>query len=151
MKAGRRHEGAEPGDEVQGMQNDAFRAIAPCGLEAVVHSPVLEKFKPLGTNRRSGHVTNKALEPTPIAPVDCRAGVDIDAPALGHGHRNAVGIPGGSEAFGGSPARLGTQQLQIARRCRVARGQGLLLGCQFLTQAPVPRKHAGQPRVDPPG
>ncbi len=66
VKAGWPHQGAEPGDEIQGRQDNGPGAVLPRRTEAIPNLAVILQFEALRAERRSGHVPAQAFEPAPV-------------------------------------------------------------------------------------
>jgi hypothetical protein len=66
MEAGRRNEGREPLQELDGLEDDVRGPIAPAVLEAVEEASVHHSREPLGRHRRPGDVAAQPLEPKAV-------------------------------------------------------------------------------------
>jgi len=80
--------------------------------------------------------------------------MDIDAAHLGDGPGREFLHPDRPEGLSGALARLVAQELDIARRCAIARGQDRLIGLKSICcvlEAPMAFEHAYQPLVRPCG
>ncbi len=66
VEAGRRDQGGEPLQELEGLEDDVGRSVAPAVLEAVEEAPVLHAREPLGRDGRPCHVAAQPLQPEAV-------------------------------------------------------------------------------------
>lgn len=66
VKLRRRHEGSELFDQLEGLENDMARSIAPAALEAIQQPAVRQKRKPLCCYRGPTGITAQTFEPHPV-------------------------------------------------------------------------------------
>jgi len=70
-----RHEGREPGDEVERVEGEGSRAVLPVAAQAVDHAAVLREREALGRDRGTSEIADEALESVPIVGRDLDLGV----------------------------------------------------------------------------
>ena len=78
VKPWRRDEGAEPRDEVEGVEQDGVGAVFPRGLEGEADAAVAVKLEAVLVERRSRDVAAEPLEALSVAAVHHDLGVDVD-------------------------------------------------------------------------
>jgi hypothetical protein len=98
-----RNEGAEPGDELDRLEHDGARAIAPRPLHRVAKAAVAYALEALGGERGSGEVSAELKERLSVAPIDDALGVNAKAIDLRDERvvLGLVGTGGVDEAQGG--------------------------------------------------
>jgi hypothetical protein len=85
VQARRRHRGAEPDQQVVGLEQDGAGAVLPDALQLELEASVGALREPLEGEWRPGDVTSEALELFAVATVDELLGVDADAERFCHG------------------------------------------------------------------
>ena len=158
VKPRRRDEGAEPRDEVEGVEQDGVGAVFPRGLEGEADAPVAVKLEAVLVERRTGDVAAEPLEALAVAAVDDDLGVDIDPAHLGEGFAGRGDEAHGADEPFGLRAGRRAEELHVSGRRGVAgREDGLLvdervaLVARAFERAAVPLEHDEQPGVGPRG
>jgi len=101
VKPRRRHEGAEPRDEVERVEQDGVGAVIPRGLEAEADAAIGVELEALLVERRPRDVAAGPLEALAVAAVRHDLGVDIHPADLGKGFAGRRDEAHGVDELGG--------------------------------------------------
>jgi hypothetical protein len=113
VESGRRDEGAEPREEVEGLEQDGAGAVFPRGLEGEADAPVGVELEALLVERRSGDVAAEPLEAFAVAAVHRDLGVDIHPTHLGKGFGRRGDDAHGVDELGGLRAGHRAEELRV--------------------------------------
>lgn len=91
VQAWRRHRGAEPKQQVVGLEQDGSGAVLPDALQLELEVSVGALGEPLESERWPGDVAGEALELFAVATVDELLGVEADAERFCDGARRCPG------------------------------------------------------------
>jgi len=135
------------------MKQDGLGTVLPSLFQRNLDSPVLAAREPVLAQRRPGHVAAELLETAAIAPVDRRSDIHVDATYLGdlRGTRHLDGNR--PECLLGPLSRFLAQELKVAGRSAVTRGESRVVGSEGLggLKTPMPFEHAHQACMRPGG
>ncbi len=113
VKPRRRDEGAEPRDEVEGVEQDGVGAVFPRGLEGEADAPIGVELEALLVERGSGDVAAEPLEALSVAAVDDDLGVDIYPTHLGERFAGRGDEAHGVDELGGLVSWRRAEELHV--------------------------------------
>src|SRR5690606_8898881 len=120
VHARRRDEGADAGQQIEGLELDGGGAVLPGALEAVADAAVVEVLEAFLGDGGTGQIAAEALDLGVVGAVEGAGGVDVEALDDGDGLVGA-GLAGIDEAQGGL-AGAGAEEAEALGRGGAADG-----------------------------
>ena len=121
VQARRGHCGAQPNQQVVGLEHDGTSAVFPDTLQLELETSIGAAGQALESERRSGDVATEPLELSAVAAIDELFGVDADA----EGFSDGLGRVVGSGSLGGQTAlgrkSLADDEAQGGQACALGR------------------------------